>query len=102
MGRADSGFAKGWARLGASLHALKHFREALNAYQRAKALDPGNISYDDSMAELQKLVQDGRGVATASEREAFYYRRSVDQATAASKAGNHEDACRLSRKRFRK
>lgn len=88
-------FAKGWGRVGAALHALKHYEDAISAYSRAVSLEPSSDSYTAAIAELKALVADGRGVATDEGRDEYYFRRSVDQATSALKEGKYDDACRL-------
>ena len=93
--RIDPGFSKGWGRHGAALQAMKHYDAALTAYQRAQQLDPQNSTYRDSIEELKKLVDQGKGVATDQGREEYYFRRSVDGGVTAMKAGNFDEACRL-------
>ena len=93
--KADPSFPKGWARLGAALHALKHYEDAVNAYSKAQTLDQSNSGYAATIAELRALTADGRGVATDSNREEYYFKRSVEQATQAMKEGQYDAACRL-------
>lgn len=93
--RIDPGFAKGWGRLAAAYHGLKHYEDAISAYKRASELEPTNASYTESIAEMQKLVGEKRGIASDDTREAFYFRRSVDGAVAAMKEGKNDDAVRL-------
>jgi tetratricopeptide (TPR) repeat protein len=90
----DPSFAKGWGRLGSALAELKHYSDSAVAYAKAAQLDPGNQVYKEQCAEMQKLVSSGRGIASDGDREEYYFRRSVEQGTAAMKAGSYADAIR--------
>jgi stress-induced-phosphoprotein 1 len=49
-------FPKGFARRGAVLTAMKHWSDAIKAYQHASQMDPSNDSYRQSIAECQKAM----------------------------------------------
>jgi tetratricopeptide (TPR) repeat protein len=92
--KSDPSFAKGWGRKAAALAGLKHYADAITAYERALALEPTNTMYRDEIKNFQRLIADGRGVASDEGREAYYFRRSVDQGVQAMKDGKHDEAIR--------
>jgi cytochrome c-type biogenesis protein CcmH len=66
---------KGWTLLGRSLAALGRFPEALDAYNHALALSPGNLALHAELGEV--LVLEAHGTVT-SEAEAEFNKAPAD------------------------
>lgn len=50
----NGSWAKGYVRLGAALHGLKRFDDAIGAYKKGQAIEPANASFSEGITAVEK------------------------------------------------
>jgi tetratricopeptide (TPR) repeat protein len=90
----DTKSAKLQARVGTALEGLKRFEEALEAYEKAKSLDPTNNSYSERIEQMQQLIASGSGIASKKSRDTYCFEKSITLAKEAMQKDQLHEALR--------
>ncbi|KAG5477086.1 hypothetical protein LSCM1_05427 [Leishmania martiniquensis] len=86
--------AKAQGRVAAAEEGLRRYSEAAFYYSVASRLDANNPTYAQGAKRCHALLQAGRGVASAEEKDAYYYKKSLELATKAMQEANYLEAIR--------
>ncbi|KAH9599597.1 hypothetical protein LSM04_008227 [Trypanosoma melophagium] len=90
----DETNSKVHGRLATAYHGLKHYEEAAQHYKRANELDPSNAFYLQQYQAVLLLIRDGRGIASQETKDAYYYRKGIEQGKEAMTKGEYLSAVR--------
>lgn len=93
--KLEPGNVKMLGRCGSALHGLKRYTEALDMYNQTLKLGGENATYSVAVADLKSLIAAGGGVASKTDRDAHYYKQSLDQGKQAMLDGKLYEAIRL-------
>lgn len=85
---ADPGNAGLWRELGRALSRQQRFQEAVQAYDRAVALEPGNRQIQDSRREARRYAAEQRSNDPANRAQADMLGRLLTGAFTAAVGGN--------------
>ncbi|CAD2217410.1 Tetratricopeptide repeat, putative [Angomonas deanei] len=89
---------KGFSRASVASEGLLYYTNAIQYMERALQLEPTNAPYKASLARLQGLVQQKKGLASQEERDTFYYKKSLEKGKEAMQAANYQEAIHQFRK----
>ncbi|ESS63787.1 stress-inducible protein STI1 [Trypanosoma cruzi Dm28c] len=90
----DENNSKVHGRMATAYHGLKHYEEAAQHYHRAHALDPTNALYVEQHQVVLELIRNGKGIATQETKDAYYYRKGIEQGKEAMGKGEYLSAVR--------
>lgn len=90
----DEQNSKVHGRVATAYHGLKHYEEAARHYERAHALDPSTALYAEQQRAVMELMRSGKGIATQETKDAYYYRKGIEEGKEAMGKGEYLSAVR--------
>ncbi|KEG13252.1 stress-inducible protein STI1 [Trypanosoma grayi] len=90
----DENNSKVHGRVATAYHGLKHYEEAARHYERAHALDPTSSLYCEQRQAVLDLIRSRKGVATQETKDAYYYRKGIEQGKESMGKGEYLSAVR--------
>eukprot|EP00796_Vickermania_ingenoplastis_P009259 gene9259-6510_t len=81
-------------RLAAAYEGQLHYEESVALLRRALEVKPHHPPYAAALQRVERLLKEGRGIASDATKKRFYYDKHLTSGIAAMKAGSYTEAVR--------